>query len=200
VFMRGQQVMLYEFASKKSRALTEGNKLRAVAFHPRGDEIWFISGKSIQAVNITDGKTRTVLNDLDAYELDIARDGSFFAATVKRLIGYRVEVFALPSGKNIEIGRGCSASISPDMRYVTVNTGDHTQLSLRNRANGREWKPIIAPPGLKLDNQTWSNNQEWIVSITEGEKQYVMAHRVSDGKTWRITPDSDCDRPDLFIP
>jgi hypothetical protein len=198
--MRGNDVMLYEFDGKKTRRLTGGDKLRAVAFHPGGEEVWFISGTSVRAVNIADGKARAILDSLDARELEIARDGSFFAATVKRLIGYRVEVFALPSGKNIEIGRGCSASISPDMRYVTVNTGDHTQLSLRNRANGREWKPIIAPPGLKLDNQTWSNNQEWIVSITEGEKQYVMAHRVSDGKTWRITPDSDCDRPDLFIP
>lgn len=199
-FIRDQKVMLYEFQDKKTKTLAEGEKLLAVAFHPHGKEVWFINGKSILAANISDGATRTILDNIRAREIDIASDGSFFAATIKRLTGYNVEIFDAYSGKNRVIGRGCSASISPDMLYLTVNTGDHTKLSLRHQSDGREWKPIIGPAGLKLDNQKWSNHQHWIVSISEGAKQYVMVHRVNDGKTWRITPDSDCDRPDLYIP
>lgn len=199
-FIRGNDVMLHEFDGQKTRRLAGGNKLRAVAYHPDGEEVWYINGNAIESLRIADGTTRMIIDNIDVRELDIASDGSFFAATVKRRVGYRVEVFDSKSGQNTIIGRGCSASISPDMRHITVNAGDHTQMSLRHRADGSEWKSIMAPPGFKLDNQKWSNKQDWIVAISEGANQYVMVHRVSDGQAWRITSESDCDRPDLFIP
>lgn len=198
-FIRGQQVMLYDGDTKKERAVATAKKLRAVAFHPNGKEIWFIDGETIGSVRLDGGAVTERLRGSDFRELDIAIDGSFLAVTVKRLVGYRVEIFPLPSGNENVVARGCSASISPDGKYVTVNTGDHTKLSLRDRASGKEWQSIHAPDSIKLDDQHWSNHPAWIVSTSEGAQRSVFVHRVDDGKSWRITPESDCRRPDLFI-
>lgn len=198
-FIRDDQVMLYSFASKSERALARAKKLQSVAFHPAGKEVWFIDGDSIRSVHISNGEVKTTRDGIDVREFDIAPDGRYVAATIKRLVGFRVELLGLPAGKDTAIARGCSASISPDGKYVTVNTGDHTTLSLRHLGNGKEWKTLLAPAGMKLDDQQWSNHPDWIVGVGEDAKGYVIAHRVSDGKAWRITPESDGGRPDLYV-
>lgn len=197
-FVRGNEVMIYTIALKQTRAVATADRPRAVAFRPDGTEIWFAAGTSIYAANVTGGLARTVAEGLDARELDVSHDGSILAMTVKGLTGYRVLIQRIP-GSTTEIGRGCSASLSPDARYVTVNQRDHTEAALHDILDGTRWKTIAAPPGMKLDDQAWSNHPDWIASVGEGAHRYIMVHRVSDGKAWRVAPESDCARPDLFV-
>jgi len=195
-FLRGRQIMLYSDGSETR--LAEAAQPRALAFHPAGRRILFTDGKEIRAVALGDGTTTTVLSGPRFYELDVASSGDFLVATVKAF-GYRVQRFDLPAGTATEIGRGCSASLSPDDRLVTVNLDGHERLALRDSRTGAERGELRAPAGLKFDNQKWSNHPDWIVVVSEGDRRDVYAQRVGDGQTWRLTADGDADRPDLFV-
>ena len=199
VFLRGDDVTVLTLADRTERVVARGPALRAAMFHPGGREIWFIDGHSVRAVDPAGGGARVILSGTDFREMDIAPDGAFVAVTVKRRIGYQVERHDPASGTRISIGRGCSASVSPDGRFITVNAGDHRRLSLRDSRTGREARSVPAPPGMSFDNQRWSNHPDWIVSIREGERRPVLLHRASDGRSWRITAHDDCDRPALFV-
>lgn len=198
-FLRGNDIMLYRFSEKSEKKLTSAGKGRALVFHPSGREVYFTDGDSVRAVDIRNGSTHTILKGPAFMELDIARDGTFLAATVKT-IGYRVRRYDLPDGRETEMGRGCSASISPDGRQVTINIGDHTLLSLRDSRTGKERGRVKAPKGYKLDNQKWSNHADWIATVTEGKRQDILIQRATDDSPWRVTDEGDCDRPDLWVP
>ncbi|MBP7276101.1 MAG: hypothetical protein KBA51_07850 [Kiritimatiellae bacterium] len=199
VFIRGTEVTVRNLADRTERVVARGKTPRVALFHPSGKEIWFLDGHAVRAVHQAGGASREILSGADFRELDIAPDGSFVAVTVKRRIGYQVERHDPATGHTIRIGRGCSASVSPDGRFITVNAGNHRQLSLRDSRTGREARTLPAPPGMSFDNQRWSNHPDWIVSIREGERRHVLLHRVGDGRSWRITAHDDCDRPALFV-
>lgn len=201
VFIRDDQILLYEFENKRERILAQASSPRAVAFHPNGEAVWFIDGKNLcSAPRTGGGPVRIEERTADFRELNFAPDGTFLAVTVKRLTGFRVERLDPFTGRKNEIGRGCSANVSPDGRTITVNLGSHRELALHDSATGRETSRLFAPPGLQLDNQHWSNHPDWIVAVAEGDSTYVIAQRVSDGKAYRLTPESDCNRPALFFP
>jgi hypothetical protein len=197
-FVRGNRIMHFDLKNQSEHPMAEAGRARAVAFHPDGDQILFTDGKSVKSVSLRGGKVATLATGPEFFELDVSRRGDFFAATVKSF-GYRVRRFDLPSGAQTEMGRGCSASISPDDKQVTVNLDGHVRLALVDSQTGQERGRLPAPSGLKLDNQKWSNHPEWIAAVVEGKRQDICVQRVSDGQVWRVTDDGDADRPDLFV-
>ena len=198
-FLRGSRIMVHDLRDSSERVLAEVPRPRAVAFHPDGQKVLFTDGKSVKAVDLRGGPPIPLVTGPEFLELDVARQGDFFAATVKSALGYRVRRFDLPSGKATEMGRGCSASVSPDGRWITVNLDGHVRLSLRDSQTGAERGGLQAPAGLRFDNQKWSNHPGWLAAVAEGKRQDVFVQRVSDSRAWRITDDGDADRPDLFV-
>ncbi|HMO50578.1 MAG TPA: hypothetical protein PKE26_00440 [Kiritimatiellia bacterium] len=198
-FLRGNEVMVHDIKSGKETGLATLNRPRAIAVHPSGREVFVADGKRIVAVDRKTGALRTVVDGTEAYELDVAASGEFLAVTVKSL-GWRVRRIDMPSGKHREMGRGCSAGISPDSRFITVNLDGHTELALVDARTGKRHAVVNAPDGLKLDNQKWSNHPDWLAVIAEGPQQDILIQRVGDGRAWRVTDEGDCDRPDLWVP
>lgn len=197
-FVRGDRIMHFDLKSKAERVLAEAARPRAVAFHPDAQQVFFTDGKFVKAVALSGGGITTIAKGGPFLELDVSSQGDFFAATVKAR-GYRVLRFDLPAGDPVEIGRGCSASISPNGQLVTVNLDGHEQVALRDSRGGRERGRVPAPAGVQLDNQQWSNHPDWIVAVTEGSRRDILVQRVGDSQAWRITDDGDADRPDLFV-
>jgi hypothetical protein len=198
-FLRGDEVMLFRLSDQSEQKLARTSRARSVAVHPDGREVFFTDGHSIVAVDTGTRSSRVVVEDREALELDISPGGDFLVATVRSL-GYRVMRYDLPSGRRTEIGKGCSAGVSADNRFITVNLDGHTRLALKDSRTGELRRLLAAPDGHRLDNHKWSNHTDWIVAITEGRQQDILIQRVSDGKTWRITEEGDGDRPDLWIP
>ena len=58
---------------------------------------------------------------------------------------------------------------------------------------------MIAPSGLKFDNQFWSNHPDWIVSQSEGTYVDVYIHQISASRAIRVTDSGDCNRADLYV-
>ena len=197
-FVRGSQIMHFDLATQAERVLAEAGQARAVAFHPDGQRVLFTDGKAVKSIPLEGGPAAAVATGPAFLELDISSQGDFLATTVKSL-GFRVWRLDLPSGRKTEIGRGCSASISPDGRLVTVNLDGHDQLALRDSRTGEERGRVPAPAGMQLDNQQWSNHPDWIAAVVEGPRRDILAQRVADGQAWRLTDDGDADRPDLFV-
>ncbi|MDD4341850.1 MAG: hypothetical protein PHO14_06405 [Kiritimatiellae bacterium] len=198
VFLRGNHIVLFDLATKSERVITEVAQARTVAFHPDGRHIFVASGKSVRSIALADGRSKEVLSGSAIYELDVAASGDFLVATVKSL-GYRVRRYALPSGASTELGRGCSASVSPDGRLATINVDGHHELRLVDTQTGGGGRRLMAPEGFQIDNQKWSNHPDWITGIIEGEAQNIVVQRVSDGQVWRVTDEGDGDRPDLWV-
>ncbi len=198
-FLRGNRVMLYRFSDRSARELAVAEKGRAVAFHPGGGEVWFTDGDAVKAVSVEGGASRVALSGARVLELDFAPDGTFLAATVPALGGYRVARFELPGGVRRDIARGCSAGVTADGGRILVNLDGHTRLALFDATSGERVAEIAAPPGFKLDNQKWSNHPDWLAAVTEGRRQDIVIQRASDGRVWRVTSEGDADRPDLRV-
>lgn len=198
VFLRGNQVVLFDLARKAERVVAEVARARTVAFHPDGRQVLVADGKTVKSIALADGRSKPVLSGSVIYELDVAAAGDFLVATVKTL-GYRVRRYALPSGASAELGRGCSASVSPDGRLATINVDGHRELWLVDTQTGKDQQRLLAPAGGQLDNQKWSNHPDWIVGIVEGERQDIVVQRARDGRVWRVTDVGDADRPDLWV-
>ncbi len=86
----------------------------------------------------------------------------------------------------------------PDGERVSSLKGDHRELLLSRWKNGKPATSLLAPPGLKFDNQCWSNEPDWIVSQSEGTAD-VYAHHLPSGKVYRLTQVGDVNRPDLRV-
>ena len=198
VFLRGNQVVLFDLATKAERVVADVAQARTLAFHPDGRQVFVADGKSVKSVALADGRSKPVLSGAVVYELDVAGSGYFLVATVKSR-GYRVRRYAVPSGASAELGRGCSASVSPDGRLATINVDGHHELWLVDAQTGKEQHRLRAPEGARLDNQKWSNHRDWIVGIIEGEAQDIVVQRVTDGRVWRVTDEGDADRPELWV-
>ncbi|MFU8780888.1 MAG: hypothetical protein ACNA71_07670 [Kiritimatiellia bacterium] len=197
-YIAQNEIFWHSLKTDVSLALAKANNVRAIAFHPDGKQIFFTDGTAIRAVEIETHQIRTVVSGPECFEIDVAPDASFLAATVRRR-GYRVMRFSLPSGQWTDFGRGCSASVSANNEWITVNAGDHLTLTLHDSGTGKATKTIPAPAAHPLDNQKWSNHREWVAGIVEHPAQDIIIQFVPDGRVWRITDVGDADRPDLFI-
>ncbi len=163
-----------------------------------GKEVWFSDGSTVKAVHIGSKSVRKLAEDGQFLEIDAGPEGKTLLATVRRF-GYRVKVFDLESGEVTDLGRGCSASFSPDGKTVTNNLDGHRFLALIDWRSGETLQKIPAPMDSKADNQFWSNHPDWIISMDESDGA-ILGHRVSDHQIWRLSTIPKGDRPDLWIP
>jgi len=115
------------------------------------------------------------------------------------LRGFGIKRYSLATDdESILLGRGCSASLSPNGTRATLNLNGHRELALLDVRTGDTLATLSAPPDTQLDNQYWSNHPDWITAVSH--KGDIFLQRVTDGTCWRITRTGDADRPDLFVP
>jgi len=198
VFLDGHRVMQVDANGEGLEVLATVEEPRVVNYHPNGEEVLFTDAENVKSVHLPSGEVRVVAEGFWFGEIDINRDSSRLIATVKRF-GYELRAFDLARGRNRSFARGCSASLSPDATLVTNLGGDHKELALRAWSDGNVRRVIHAPPGLKFDNQFWSNHPDWIASQSEGDASDIYIHRVSTDTPYRATFTGDCSRPDLFV-
>lgn len=198
--LRGHELLYVDIEAKKERVLCSVEQPRAVNVSPSGKEVLFTNGKEVKAYDLEHGELRTVVEGYEFFEIDISSDAARLAATVKGPggLGYQVRAFNLRDGTSRKIARGCSAGLPPDGSLVSSLKGDHHELLLWNWENGDLVARVPAPPGETFDNQTWSNDPDWIVSQSEKEID-VYAHHIPTGKSYRLTHLGDVDRPDLKV-
>ena len=185
----------------KSRGSLWRKRHRAVCFAPDGKSVLFSDGTFLKKVELATGRVTTLLENNEFREFDLSADGMRLAATVRTLLGTKVLVFDLGSGmkERTVANNGCSASLSPDGRLITVNSGNHRKLDLYNWQTLESVGFVSAPQGLKFDNQYWSNHPEWLVSTSEGGGPDIYLHHVPSNTAYRVTSTGDCDRADLFV-
>ncbi|MDF3128377.1 hypothetical protein P0Y35_04140 [Kiritimatiellaeota bacterium B1221] len=197
-FLRGEDVCVINPATKEIQILAKTQTPKTLVYSHDGSEIWFSDGKTVKAVSVTDQKERVLVQDGEFLEIDSGPESKSLVATVKSF-GYKVKVYNLENDQNRSLGKGCSASFSPDGKYVTNNLDGHQALAIVNVSNGNREKSLPAPGGMLTDNQFWSNHPDWIMSMEE-ESGHLLAHRFSDGKVWKLSDVSGADRPDLWVP
>jgi uncharacterized membrane protein YbhN (UPF0104 family) len=199
VFVRGGSIMLIDVEDGKIRELSDGRVARAVCFADNGKAVLFTDGLFLRQVELESLKVTDVLRDGRFLEIDITADGTLLAATVKTVTGFKVRLYDISSGQGKTVARGCSASLSPDGRYVTVNSSDHTVLYLYASDSLQKVGEVRAPSGLRFDNQFWSNDPDLLVSTSEGDRKNIYIHHVRRGTSRKVTFSGDCDRADLFV-
>ena len=198
-FLRGRAIMVMTSEGGRPQEIAAVDRPRAVCFHPDGRRVLFTDGKIIRSVRLSDRKVQTVLRGYDFRELDISADGTNLVATVKTATGYYVKTFELDAKRSRTVSRGCSASISPDGKYVTVNGDKHKRLNLYQWDSLRLTGYVNAPEHNRFDNQYWSNHPDWLVSTSEIKGNDIYIHQISTNRTYGITAYGDCDRGDLFV-
>lgn len=199
-FVRGNTIMRMTANGKKIQMMARAIAPRAVAWTFDGRVI-FTDGHVVKAVHSTTLTVETLITGPKFFEIDMVHStkGDILAATVKTNFSYQVKIFDLKTGKKRTIARGCSASLSPDGRLVTVNTDNHKQLDLYQAHSGIKKGHINAPSRFKFDNHFWSTSQNWIVSQSEGKYANIFVHHVPTNRVWQVTFTDNCDRPDLYI-
>lgn len=198
-YVLDQSIMLLDYKSGKSRELAQAADPRAVCFHSNKNAVLYTDGKFLRQVDIETLKVNDLLNDGRIREIDLNNSGEKLAVTVKTVFGFEVRIYEHPFLVGHVVARGCSASLSPDGKFVTVNSGDHTALYLYNSTSRQKSGQVSAPPGERFDNQFWSNHPDWIVATSEGNKKNIFIHNVKKGSYLQVTSGNDCDRGDLFI-
>lgn len=196
-FLRGNQVGRVFPESGGVEMLSEVRNPRTLAVPKLGNEVFFSDGDEVKAVNVETKAVRVLTEGITLLELDSV--GKRLIGTQKKLGGYQVIALDLDSGDIMSFGRGCSASTSPEGDRITRNGGDHTRLAILDAVSGDTVQSLLAPPGRKTDNQSWSNHPDWVASMDE-DSGHIYAHRVSDGAVYRISRGGDGDRPDLWLP
>lgn len=199
-YIRGNSIMLFNLDKKRSVKLAQANKARAVCFTNNGTAVLFTDGKFLKQVDLDSLSISTILSNEKCLEIDSSLNGKTITATVKALGGFKVKIFTFPDLKGETIGRGCSASLSPDGKFVTVNNLNHTALHLYNTDTLKKISKVPTPANIHFDNQFWSNHPQWIVSSSEGKFSDIFIHHIQDGRSQRITFSGESDRGDLFIP
>lgn len=197
-YLKDKGVHRLMFDSGEHEKLADVTDPRTLVVAPDGGEVWFSEGSTVKAVNIVGKEIRKLAEDGQFLEIDAGPDGKTLVATVKKF-GYRVKVFHLESGGVTDLGKGCSASFSPDGRTVTNNLDGHRFLALVDWRTGESLQKLPAAQNTKTDNQFWSNHPDWIVSMDESDGS-ILGHRVSDHQIWRLSTIPKGDRPDLWIP
>lgn len=198
-YVRGNDIMLYNLKGKNARKLTTAGQARAVCFRADGKAVLFTDGKSVREVDIASGVDLELISGSRFLEIDIASDASQLTVTEKTFTGYRVRIYNLKTGEEASVAKGCSASFSPDDRFVTVNGGDHTFLKLYSVDGLEEKGRVPAPAGMSFDNQFWSNHGDWLVSTIEGKANDIYIHHIPTGHSRKVTDHGDCDRSDLYV-
>lgn len=199
-FIRDRKVMLMSAAGRSVRELAEAQSpepIRAVAYHPSGEEVLFTDGETIRAVNIRSRALRTVVSGRTFVNLDLSADARRLIATAR---GHEIHAYNLETGEHRHLGRGCSANLSPDGQRYTRNSGRHQYMSLCRWEDDVETGRIEAPAPYTIDNEYWSNHPDWVVVRTEHPTQanlYVCD--VERGRTVQATFSGDCNRPDLHV-
>jgi|GEM_PF-1217334 len=197
-FLQGNKVSLMTLATRETKVLAETTKPKTLTLPSTGDEIWYSEGREMKAVKIDSGEIRSLVKDGEFLEVDAGPEGKTLIATVKSL-GFRVKWFDLSNNTSKTLDKGCSASLSPDGLLATNNVDGHKRLAILNVNDGSLKTSVLAPQGMHTDNQFWSNHADWIASIDE-DTGHILAHRVSDGKVWKLSNKDGGDRPDLWIP
>lgn len=202
VFVHGNDIVLADAEGREVKKIAVAERARAVCFAPDGKSVLFSDGRLLKKVELATGRVTTLLqNNSEFREFDLSSDGTRLAATVRTLLGTKVLAFDLAGGmkERTVANNGCSASLSPDGRFITVNGASHKKLDLYDWQTLRPAGAVSAPAGLKFDNQYWSNHPEWLVSTSEGGGPDIYLHHVPGNTAFRVTSSGDCDRADLFV-
>ena len=199
-FIQGKKIMLMSADGNTVREVAQATRARTVCFHPDGTAILFSDTNKVKMVQTNTATVQDLLQVKgEIRELDISSDGHHLVFTVKTAFGYFVKTYSLQSEQLKKVSRGCSATISPDGKRVTVNSSNHRQLKIYDYHTLQKTGSIPAPPGNRSDNQFWSNHPDWLTSTSEIDGHDIYIHQISTGKTYQITTSGDCDRGDLFV-
>jgi hypothetical protein len=200
-FVHGNDIVLADAEGREVKKIAVAERARAVCFAPDGKSVLFSDGRFLKKVELATGRVTTLLQNNEFREFDLSPDGTRLAATVRTLLGTKVLAFDLANGRKERTvaNNGCSASLSPDGRFITVNGASHKKLDLYDWQTLRSAGFVSAPAGLKFDNQYWSNHPEWLVSTSEGGGPDIYLHHVPGNTASRVTASGDCDRADLFV-
>ena len=198
-YLDGNRLRLMTKDGQGQRDLATVESGRALCFHPDGKKVLFTDNGRIRQVDITTGTLSDLVTGKAFLELDIADDGTSLVATEKNLGGYRVVIFDLAGGGRRNLSRGCSASVSPDGRLVTVNASDHRSLHLYRRLDLALDGSLAMIDGKKFDNQSWSNHSNWLASKSEGDGENIYLHHWPSGAAFQATFAGHADRPDYFV-
>ncbi len=201
VFVHGNKIMLTDEDGKYVAKIATADKARAVGFTSEGKTILFSDGNYLKKVDLGTAMVSTLIENNEFREFDISKSAMRLVATVRTFFGVKVYAFDLSSGTERIVSNGCSASLSPDGLFITVNDKSHTKLFLYQWQNMQRAGFVSAPEGLKFDNQFWSNHIDWIVSTSEGKgtSHDIYLHYVPSNTSFRVTSTGDCDRADLFV-
>ena len=199
VFFNVQDIMIMRENGEKLRKIVESVKGKAVCFNPLGNAVLFTDGNFIRQVQLKSGRVETLVKGHLFRELDVSQDGKTLAVSVKTPLGIQVRLIDLATGKQKKVAQGCSASISPNSKYVTVNGKRHRFLNLYSFDTLTIAGRISAPKGYRFDNQTWSNHAHWLVSKSEGDGGNIYIHHLPSDRSYQVTFSAHCDRPDFFV-
>jgi len=197
VFIRDSRIMLHHTGDGSERELAHGQQVRAVAVNPINGNVLFAAADGVHRIDIATGGTQRLIPGKRAYEL-AARGNVLVVTEQLPLRGFGIRRYTLPSTSATLLGRGCSASLSPDGTLATLNLDGHRELAILEIHSGAVRKTLPAPPGMQLDNQYWSGHPDWIAAVSHSGD--ILLQRVADAAAWQITTTGDADRPDLFIP
>ncbi len=200
VFVHGNNIKVMDRKGGGKKTLAKAQKAKAVCFDHSGKAVLFTDRKTVKRVNIKTGKIVTILRGKHEFlELDLSNNGKILAVTVKTRLGYQVRRINLHTNDRKKVARGCSAALSPDSRYITVNGRKHRFLNLYNLHTLKLERRLSAPTGRRFDNQFWSNHKDWLVSKSEDGEENIYIHHLPTDASYRITTHGNCDRPDFYV-
>ncbi len=196
-YVDGERIMVISLEGGDASCVATARAARAVSWDASGDKIYFTDGEEVKIADLVSGGVRPVISGYLVRELDGRRRG-LLAVTLKRR-GYHVYVFDLVRGIRRRIARGCSASLSPDARLVTVNGRHHRRLWFYDVGSGKRKGCIHSGGRFGFDNQFWSNDADWLAAVSDAPEGDVYLYKVSADGAFRLTHSGGCERADLYV-
>lgn len=164
------------------------------AYRPDGGYVLYVEGKKIYRVAAADGARELIHSGSRSYkgEVAISRDGKRLVARTKTKL-YRMRV----GGKETRYAPRCSASISPNGKWLTRNPGDHRTTVLYTW-DGEVHKKLKAPHRHDIDEQKFAVNSDDYIVYSFDERRAIGVMRVEDNHHIAIG-DRQADYPDFFV-
>ena len=186
----------------------EGDKNCPLEFHPNGREVLFIRDKRIVAVDIETQKERVMVPFVSCTgEIGMATENN----RVVCRDGHELRAIDIDTKRNtIYHDDNCSAGISPDGNYVTMNdNGKPHHLSVFIRKINptctftTEYLRIshdVMPGEIMGDNHTWSNHNDWITCEGDNWRNGVpYMINIATRKGYVMADVEDTKYPDLWV-
>ena len=179
-------------------------RIPAISIHPKRQHVLFICSSGVwtlNTVNLQVSQIESTPNKPAAVDIDENDNVVISTVEGRHHSLWKQQALQIHNSEWERVDVGCSACISPGGQYFTDNQNSHEYIEVKSFSTNEVLCRVGTYPEIyHVDNEAWTNLEEWIVFNSETRKaRFVWLYKLGDPHAFKCTFTWDSDRPDAYI-